>query len=365
MRIRTLQLQNFKNYRQAEFFFDKKAIALLGNNGTGKTNVLDAIHYLSLTKSSLNTSDTQNISYGANFFSIYGEFENNAKSHTVRCMYDGKKKRLMEDETECSRFSDHIGKYPVVLIAPQDITLIWEAGEGRRRFFDQWISQISKPYIENLVGYGHQLRQRNGLLKESQSTGRIDLDLIASYNEKLIEHGEFIFNERKQFIDNLNPGFFQTYSKLCDGSGEIVSVVYGSQLQDNSIRKLLEENLDREIAACRTLSGIHLDEYQFLLNDHEVRKTGSQGQQKSFLISLKMMELTQLTEKLNFAPIVLLDDIFDKMDNHRISKFMELLFEKNLDQFILTDANPDRANKIFNILNLDFQSFNVEKGTKQ
>lgn len=361
MLIKNLQLQNFKNYRNAEFNFDNKAIAIFGKNGSGKTNVLDAIHYLSFTKGVLNNSDAQNVCHGENYFAINGQFERDSKIHSVRCLFDGKKKKVIEDDTECARFSDHIGRYPVVMIAPQHITLIWEAGEGRRRFFDQWISQINKQYIENLVGYNHQLRQRNGLLKEAQSAGRVDLDWIASYNEKLVEHAGYIYNERERFISDLNPELLKIYSWLCQ-SEESVEVVYRSQLHEGSLRKMLEENLDREIATGRTLSGTHLDEFQFLMNDHEVRKTGSQGQQKSFLISLKVMELTQLTNKLNFAPIVLLDDIFDKMDNDRITKFMELLYSRKVDQFLLTDANPERARKVFNITNLDFKAFNIDKG---
>ena len=361
MYIKNLQLQNFKNYRNAEFTFDKQAIALFGKNGSGKTNVLDAIYYLSFTKSTLNNPDAQNVCHGENYFVIKGEFERESKMHMVRCQFDGKKK-LIEDDIECTRFSNHIGRYPVVMIAPQDITLIWEAGEGRRRFFDQWISQINRQYIGNLVGYSYQLKQRNGLLKEAQFNGRIDLDLIASYNEKLIEHSEYIYNERKNFVLYLNPEFQKIYSWLCN-SEETAEIVYRSQLDKDSIRKMFEVNLDREIAAGRTLSGIHLDEFQFLLNNYEVRKTGSQGQQKSFLISLKVMELTQLKENIHFSPVVLLDDIFDKMDNDRISRFMELLLSRNVDQFLLTDANPERAMKIFNITNLDFRAFNIEKGT--
>ncbi|MCI0446853.1 DNA replication and repair protein RecF, partial [bacterium] len=310
--------------------------------------MLDAIHYLSFTKSAVNNSDAQNVCHGENYFVINGEFERDSKTHMVRCQFDGKKKKIVDDNTECTRFSDHIGRYPVVMIAPQDITLIWEAGEGRRRLFDQWISQFNKQYIENLVGYNYQLKQRNGLLKEAQSFGRVDLDLIGSYNEKLAAHAEFIYSERKKFISALNPEFQKIYSWLCH-SEENAEIVYRSQLEEGSIRKMLEDNLDRELAGGRTLSGIHLDEYQFLLNNYEVRKTGSQGQQKSFLISLKVMELTQLTEKLKFPPVVLLDDIFDKMDNDRIARFMELLFSRNVDQFLLTDANPERASKIFNI----------------
>jgi DNA replication and repair protein RecF len=362
--IKNLRLQNFRNYREAEFHFEKKAVALLGKNGSGKTNVLDAIHYLSFTKSVLNNPDSQNICHGENYFVIDGNFERDGKTHAVRCLFDGKKKKLLEDNQECTRFSDHIGRYPVVMIIPQDITLIWEAGEGRRRFFDQWLSQISKLYLENLVAYNHQLKQRNGLLRQAQADGSIDLDLIESYNEKLTLHSEYIFSERVKFISGMNPGFQGVYSSLCN-SEEFVEVIYKSQLEGTSIKKTLEENLEREMVAGRTLSGVHLDEYQFLLNGYEVRKTGSQGQQKSFLIGLKMVELNQLSQKLKFSPIVLLDDVFDKMDNDRISRFMELLHQQGAGQFLITDANPERARKIFNITNLDFQEFLIEKGTIQ
>jgi len=185
MRLQKLQLQNFKNYREAELTFCKNAIGLFGKNGSGKTNILDAIHYLSFTKSVLNNQDAQNVLHGENFFTLEGTFEREKKSHIIRCTYDGKKKRFSEDGREYNRFSEHIGKFPVVIISPQDINLIWEGGEGRRRFFDQWLSQSNRQYLENLVLYGQLLKQRTSLLKQAQQGVGLDEVLLDSFGQSL------------------------------------------------------------------------------------------------------------------------------------------------------------------------------------
>jgi DNA replication and repair protein RecF len=358
--IRSLRLQNFRNYREAQFNFDKKVIGLFGKNGSGKTNILDAIHYLSFSKSVLNNQDGQNISHGENYFLLECDFEKVGHQHSIRCVFDGKKKKLLEDGQEYSRFSEHIGKYPVIMIMPQDINLIWEAGEGRRRFFDLWFSQADRHYLNKLVEFHHLLKQRNGLLKAAQN-GLFDRDLMDSYHHQLAPVSEFIFMARKKFIKEINPLLQNEYSQLIR-SGEVVSVVYSSDLDSKPIHTILTENLEKEIVVGRTLEGIQRDEYQFLLNDFEVRKYASQGQQKSFLIGLKMVELAYGREKSGFSPILLLDDIFDKMDDDRIARLMEILSSDTVGQFFITDANPGRARDIFKTANLDFQEFLIEKG---
>jgi len=359
--IRSLRLQNFRNYREAQFSFKKKVIGLFGKNGSGKTNILDAIHYLAFCKSVLNNQDGQNVCHGENYFLAEGEFEKEGRQHMVRCVFDGKKKKMLEDGQEYGKFSEHIGKYPVIMIVPQDINLIWEGGEGRRRFFDLWLSQADRLYLEKLVECNHLLKQRTGLLRSAQSTGSLDRDLLDSYNDQLIPLSEFIYEASKKFIAEITPALQKEYSHLVQ-SGEKVEVQYFSDLDSQPISSLLNENLEKETMAGRTLQGVHLDEYQFQLNGFEVRKYGSQGQQKSFLIGLKMIELAYATSKKGFSPLLLLDDIFDKMDDDRIARLIDMLKDNNIDQLFITDANPTRAREIFKSANLDFQEFNVENG---
>jgi DNA replication and repair protein RecF len=361
VRLLRLKLQNFKNYHEAELLVSKNAVGLFGKNGSGKTNILDAIHYLSFTKSVLNSQDGQNVLHGENFFLLEGEFEKDGKLHTIRCSFDGKKKRLSEDGSEYSRFSEHIGKYPVVIITPQDINLIWEGGEGRRRFFDQWLSQSNRHYLENLVLYNQLLKQRTSLLKQAQQGGSLDEVLLDSYHQQMIPAATFINDTRKKFIDEINPALAEEYAELVKAK-EQVRVVHQSDLDSASAEAVLTKNLGQEVAAGRTLGGVHLDEYQFLLQDFEVRKFGSQGQQKSFLIGLKWVEIKHSAAKNGFSPIVLLDDIFDKMDDERIARLMTMIGSAPDAQFFITDANPSRAQQIFKSANLDFQSFQVEAG---
>jgi DNA replication and repair protein RecF len=362
VRIVSLRLQHFKNYRQADLGFDKNVIGLFGKNGSGKTNILDAIYYLSFTKSVLNNQDQQNVLHGENFFTVEGTFERDNRTHVVRGTFDGKKKRFLEDGSEYSRFSEHIGKYPVVIISPQDINLIWEGGEGRRRFFDQWLSQADRNYLENLVLYTQLLKQRNSLLKQAQQAGRLDETLMESYHQQMVPAATYIYQVRKSFIEEINPALAAEYAGLVKAH-EPVRVEYQSDLDTNTAEAALTKNIGQELAAGRTLSGVHLDEYQFLLHDFEVRKYGSQGQQKSFLIGLKWTEIRYSASRRGFFPIILLDDIFDKMDDERLKRLMEMIGAASTAQFFITDANPERARGIFKSANLDFQAFQVEAGS--
>jgi DNA replication and repair protein RecF len=315
----------------------------------------------------LNNQDSQNVCHGENYFLLEADFTKDQHPHTVRCVFDGKKKKMLEDGQEYGRFSEHIGKYPVIMIMPQDINLIWEGGEGRRRFFDLWLSQTDRSYLEKLVEFNHLLKQRSGLLRSAEG-GSFDRDLMDSYNEQLIPLSEFIYQARRKFIHEINPELQKEYGQLVE-SGEQVEVQYFSDLDTQTIRSLLTENLERETMAGRTLQGVQLDEYQFLLHQpagrhggFEVRKYGSQGQQKSFLIALKMVELGYASAKKGFSPLLLLDDIFDKMDDDRIARLMTMLSQHKMEQLFITDANPGRAREIFKNANLDFQEFQVERG---
>ena len=362
--LQQLKLYNFRNIVEARLEFSGKILCFLGKNGSGKTNLLDAIHYLAFTKSAVNPSDSQNILQGRAQFVVRGEFELNGKRKVVTCSFQqGQKKIINEDGQDYTKFSEHVGKYPVVLIAPQDIELIWDGSEMRRKFFDSLISQLDKPYLENLIVYTNQLKQRNSLLRSFAESGKIDHDLLASYDQKIIPSGNYIFAKRRDFLTEFFPFFKEQYLFLVDGSKEEVDIQYQSDLAKSDLAELLAKNLQRDIILQRTSAGIHRDDFDFRINGFELKKYGSQGQQKSFLISLKLAEFQAIAERKKFKPILLLDDIFDKLDNQRIHQLMLLVAKGTFGQIFITDAREDRTQQILKDANLDAKIFLVENGT--
>ena len=362
--LQQLKLYNFRNIEEARLEFSGKILCFLGKNGSGKTSLLDSIHYLAFTKSAVNPSDSQNILQGRAQFVVRGEFELNGKRKVVTCSFQqGQKKIINEDGQDYTKFSEHVGKYPVVLIAPQDIELIWDGSEMRRKFFDSLISQLDKPYLENLIVYTNQLKQRNSLLRSFAESGKIDHDLLASYDQKIIPPGNYIFAKRRDFLTEFFPFFKEQYLFLVDGSKEEVDIQYQSDLAKSDLAELLAKNLQRDIILQRTSAGIHRDDFDFRINGFELKKYGSQGQQKSFLISLKLAEFQAIAERKKFKPILLLDDIFDKLDNQRIHQLMLLVAKGTFGQIFITDAREDRTQQILKDANLDAKIFLVENGT--
>jgi DNA replication and repair protein RecF len=362
--LRKLNLFHFKNIEEARLEFQGDIICLLGKNGSGKTSLLDAIYYLSFTKSAINPSDAQNIQHGATQFINIGEFEMGDKQREVVCSFQqGQKKIIREDGQDCTKFSEHVGKYPAVLIAPQDIELIWDGSEMRRKFFDSLISQLDKIYLENLIVYTNHLKQRNSLLRTFLESGNIDRDLLASYDQKIIPSGNYIFSKRKQFTINFLPYFKKHYQFLVKGSQEEVHIQYRSDLEKSDFADLLDKNLPRDIILQRTSSGIHRDDFEFLINANELKKFGSQGQQKSFLIALKLTEFQCIAEAKQFKPILLLDDIFDKLDDQRIHQLMLLVSQGTFGQLFITDARQGRSQEILKEAKVSAQVFTVENGT--
>lgn len=386
MLLQKLRLYNFRNIAETQLEFSTKIVCLLGKNGSGKTSLLDAIHYLSFTKSAVNPSDSQNVKDGQTQFLIKGHFEmmmlsnrelgsqiqspSPTKREGVRqerqitCAYtQGQKKTISEDGQDYTKFSEHVGKYPVVLIAPQDIELIWDGSEMRRKFFDSVISQLDKTYLENLIIYTNQLKQRNSLLRAFAESGKTDHDLLASYDQKLVPAANFIFAKRKEFLIEFFPFFQQHYKYLVGQSNEQVSIQYQSDLSGTNFLTLLSQNLQRDIVLQRTSTGIHRDDFDFKINGFELKRYGSQGQQKSFLIALKLAEFQVIAEKKKFKPILLLDDIFDKLDDERIQQLMHLVAQGTFGQLFITDARADRTQQIIQSANLNASIFRVENGT--
>ena len=363
MFLQELRLFNFKNYPEASLKFDQPLICFLGDNGSGKTNLLDAIHYLSFTKSAINPADTQNIKLGESQFMVKGIFEANGKIKEVVCSYQqGQKKVIREDGQDCVKFSEHVGKYPVVLIAPQDIELIWDGSEVRRKFFDSLLSQIDHQYLEDLIVYTTFLKQRNSALKMFADRGHTDHDLLAGYDQKIIPAAESIFQKRKAFIQEFIPAFQKHYENLSDSKTEAMDIQYRSDLEGADFTEMLRKNLHRDLMLQRTTAGIHRDDFLFLLNGNEVKRFGSQGQQKSFLIALKLAEFQMISEKKKFKPLLLLDDIFDKLDDKRINKILKLVTEGVFGQLFITDARPDRCKEILEDMNLNAGIVTIENG---
>jgi DNA replication and repair protein RecF len=363
LELRKLNIFNFRNYEQVSVSFEGQIHCLLGKNGSGKTNLLDAIYYLSFTKTSLLSTDTQNIKTGQNFFSIKGVFEGDRE---VLCAFQvGQKKTMKENGNDYARLSEHIGKYPAVMIAPNDIELIWDGGEVRRRFIDSMISQVNREYLERLISYTGHLKMRNSLLKRFAEKGSVDHDLLESCDRQLIPCGDFITKTRQEFLSKFSPYFQRHYTFLSGSNSEQVGITYRSGTDDETLADALSKNLNRDVILQRTTMGIHRDDFIFTLDGFELKRHGSQGQQKSFLIGLKLAEFDVVSMHKGFKPLLLLDDIFDKLDDDRIGRLIELVGSSTFGQLFISDARPDRSSELLNMAGITAEKFLVDNGRIQ
>jgi DNA replication and repair protein RecF len=362
--LQKLTLFQFKNYGRAQLDFQGDVQCFVGKNGSGKTNVLDAIHYLSFTKSAWNSSDTQSILSGCEEFRVAGEFLKEGRVHEVTCSFTaGEKKIMQEDQQPVPRFSGHLGKYPAVLVAPHDIQLIWGGSEGRRRFFDNLIAQVSREYLDHLMNYTHHLRQRNGLLKLFAERGSADLDMLEAYDEKLIPSANFIQQKRCDVRAGFCSMLEHHYTFLVDGLGEHVGIEYVPDPAGGDFATELKKNRSRDLLLQRTSCGVHRDDFRFTLNEADLHHRGSQGQQKSFLIALKLAEFQFLAEHKKIKPLLLLDDIFDKLDDERIHRLMVLVANGTFGQLFITDARNLRSREILGDAGIKASVFEVVDGT--
>jgi len=364
MWLTKLSVLNFKNYSEATLQFSGEVSAFTGANGAGKTNLLDAIHYLSLCKSYFNPIDSQQIRQGEDWFMVQGEFDKDGQTDVVACsLKRNQKKQFKRNKKEYPRLADHIGHFPLVMISPNDSTIVTDGSEERRRFVDNVISQTDLHYLDRLIAYNRCLVQRNSLLKQAGRSGVLDKGLLEVLNAQLMEAGVPIFEKRKAFMETFIPEFNRHYAFLTDAA-EQVSLLYESQLMDGDFRALLNQNLERDRTLERTTVGIHKDDLQFCIHqDMPLKKFGSQGQQKSFLIALKLAQYSFLHEQKGFKPLLLLDDIFDKLDERRTRKLMEMVSADDFGQIFLTDTDAVRINRIFEEINRQIQVFTINHGT--
>jgi DNA replication and repair protein RecF len=360
MHLKQISVVNFKNHLEANFEFSDSINCFTGNNGVGKTNILDAIYYLSFSKSFFNSIDSHNINFGQDFFIIQGEYDVNDKSEQIYVgLKQGKKKALKRNKKTYKRLADHIGLFPLVMVSPADQSLIIDGSEVRRKFIDGVISQFDKVYLENLLNYNKALTQRNALLKHFYENQYFDAESLEIWNLKLIQFAQPVYDTRKQFLDQFIP-VFQKYYSLISGNKEVVSLEYISQLNTQSFEALFADSLPAELKSLHTKVGIHKDDLEFLVSNHSVKKYGSQGQQKTYLLALKLAQFEIIKNIKGKKPILLLDDIFDKLDTSRVKALMELVSAHNFGQIFISDTNANRVIDLFEDIDIDPRVFNIE-----
>ncbi len=363
MHLKSLSLINFKNYDQLDLKFGPGINCFVGDNGTGKTNLLDAIYYLSLTKSYFNPIDTQNIMHGNDHFLIQGEYERDGASEKIHCGIQKKgKKKFKRNGKEYSRLSEHVGLIPVVMISPADSNLILEGSGERRKFINGVISQYNKQYLEDLLRYNRALLQRNQLLKNIAKTGKLDKEVLNIYSMQMIRHGKSIHQQRVEFSNRLKP-VFQKYYQEVSGGREKVNLRYRSQLNGGDFKKMMDEAYSKDSILEYTTVGIHKDDLDLELGKHPIKKVGSQGQQKTYLVSLKLAKFEFIREVSGLHPILLLDDIFDKFDASRVEHIIKLVSEEHFGQIFITDTHTERIQDILDRISNDYKLFLLKEGT--
>ncbi len=353
----------FKNLEELRVEFSPKFNCFAGHNGAGKTNLLDAIYYLSFCKSFTNPVDTQNIAFGQDFFAVQGMYQVNGKEDKLYCGFKrGQRKAFKRNGKEYDRLSDHIGLYPLVLLSPADARLILGGSDERRKFVDGVISQYDKEYLHQLISYNKALLQRNTLLKTFAERRRFDREALDIWDEQLITYGNHLYEERKRFFSAFLPVFKKCYA-LLSGQQEETTIHYVSSLHEGSFREQLDGAVDKDRIAQYTTLGIHKDELMFLIHNEPIKRFGSQGQQKTFILALRLAQFSFTRELRGMKPLLLFDDIFDKLDSARVSQLMNLVSEEDFGQVFVTDTDPERLERLFQSIPSECRIF-VMKGGK-
>jgi len=360
MIIERISILNFKNIEEADLSFSSKMNYLFGNNGMGKTNLLDALFYLSFTKNHTNLLDIQLIRHEEEFCILQGYYRDNDVKEEIYCGIKRKQRKVFKrNKKEYDRLSEHIGLIPMVMISPADTDLIQGGSVERRKFVDMIISQYDKEYLRFLIHYNKVLQQRNSLLKERAVFP--DNSLFDILDEQLSSDGEIIYQKRKEFISGFSPVFQKYYQAIGNGC-ESIDLQYDSLLNTLSLSASLKEKRNIDKILGYTSAGIHKDDFPFLLGEHLIRKIGSQGQNKTYLIALKLAQFQFLLQKNTSAPILLLDDIFDKLDANRVERIIQLVTKDEFGQIFVTDTNRKYLDNILSGLEHDYKLFQVEEG---
>lgn len=359
MKLNSLTLTNYKNIEATTYRFDQRINCFVGNNGVGKSNILDSIYHLCLGKSYFNPSTTQNIQFGKDFFVIEGIFSVNDREEKINCSLKiGNKKTVKRNGKIYDRVSDHIGLLPLVIISPADRDLIVEGSSTRRKFIDGVIGLTDKTYLNDLLRYNKIIAQRNALLKYFAANHTFDSDTLELYDEQLIALGTPIHERRKTFLETFLPIFRKNYQSISSGN-EQVDITYASKLHEQDLRQLLIEHLVKDRAAQFTTQGPHKEDLIFQIHQQPIKRFGSQGQQKSFLIALKLAQFDFLKQKAGFSPIVLLDDVFDKLDQNRVELIMQLVENNHFGQLFLSDTHKNRTLAALKTTDLDYTIFEL------
>ncbi|RZS93263.1 DNA replication/repair protein RecF [Aquimarina brevivitae] len=359
MILKSLVLLNYKNFESRNFDFDEKINCLVGNNGVGKTNILDAIYHLSFGKSYFNPITSQNIRHDSDFFVVEGIYEKQEREEKVIVSAKrGQKKVIKRNGKAYDTFSEHIGFLPLVIISPADRDLITEGSETRRKFIDGVISQSDQGYLTTLLKYTKAVSQRNALLKYFAANHTFDQDTLAVYNEQLHELGSVIYAKRKEFLAVFTPIFLERYHAITSGNEE-VSLTYQSKLEHTDLLTLLQTHLEKDRALQYTSVGVHKDDLAFTINEHPIKKFGSQGQQKSFLIALKLAQFEFIKMQSKVNPLLLLDDVFDKLDETRVEHIIKLVDDQNFGQLFISDTHADRTENVVKKISQSYKMFKL------
>lgn len=358
--LEKIVISDFRNIELQDLEFSPNVNCISGNNGEGKTNLLDAIYYLSMTKSAFSTSDKFNFRHGADEFSLSGTYrmENGLSSRFSMKISSKGEKKLRRDDKAYNKVSDHVGALPIVMVSPADISLVSESGEERRRFVNAVLSQMDREYMSAMQQYNRLLLQRNRMLKEMDP----DRSLLEVMDMRMSALAEPIYKARRKFIEDIRPVVAQYYKEVSGGS-ELVGIEYDSELSKASLDMLLEASYEKDRIMKYTTSGIQRDDFIFTMNGHPIRRYGSQGQQKSFLVSLKFAQYEIMKRNYGFAPILLLDDVFDKLDMGRISNLLQMVASNDFGQIFITDSNKVRMSGIVDRLTQDRAYYETVSGT--
>ena len=358
--LQKIVISDFRNIELQELEFSPNVNCISGNNGEGKTNLLDAIYYLSMTKSAFATSDRYNFRHGTEEFSIAGTYrmENGLSSRFALAMSSKGDKKVKRDDKVYQKVSEHVGVLPVVMVSPSDVSMVSEAGDERRRFVNAVLSQMDREYMNSMQQYNRLLLQRNKMLKDMD----VDRSLLEVIDMRMAALADPVYKARRQFVDDLRPVVAEYYRAL-SGDSEQVDIQYDSSLDKAPLDQLLASSYEKDRILKHTTAGVHRDDFIFTMNGHPIRRYGSQGQQKSFLVSLKFAQYEIMKKKYGFAPVLLLDDVFDKLDMGRISNLLQMVASNDFGQIFITDSNKVRMSGIVDGLTQDRAYFETVSGT--